>query len=73
MFSYGPLRYILAKKKIKRKALQDALHLSPTTIAKINRNEFLSMEVLDKICTYLDCNIEDVVVHIKPIDFQKKR
>jgi DNA-binding Xre family transcriptional regulator len=21
------------------------------------------MEVLDKICTYLDCNIEDVIKH----------
>ncbi|MEG6615772.1 helix-turn-helix transcriptional regulator [Peptococcaceae bacterium 1198_IL3148] len=73
MISYGPLRYILAKKRIKRKELQQALNLSPTTIAKINRNEYLSMEVLDKICTYLQCNIEDVVTHINPIDLKKKK
>ncbi len=44
--------------------LRDALGLSPSTLAKLSKNEYVAMEVLDRICTYLGCRIEDVVEHV---------
>ncbi|SHJ93251.1 helix-turn-helix domain-containing protein [Desulforamulus aeronauticus] len=65
MVSYKPLMLQLMLRGIKKAELQKALSLSPTTIAKIKKNEYLSMQILDRICTYLDCEIHEVVQHIK--------
>ena len=35
--------------------------LSPTTMAKLGRNEVVKIEVLMRICGALDCNIGDVI------------
>ena len=63
--SYSPLFYILHEKKLKLTDLQNDLKLSSRTVAKFNKDEYVSFEVIDKICTYLGCNIEDVVKHTK--------
>ena len=36
-----------------------------STIYRLKRNQPVSTETLDKICTILDCRIEDVVTFIK--------
>ena len=33
------------------------------TLAKISKNEYISMKVLDDICSLLNCKIEDIVEH----------
>jgi len=66
VFSYKPLMLQLMLRGIKKADLQKELSLSPTTIAKIKKNKYLSMEILDRICTYLDCEINEVIQHIKP-------
>lgn len=37
--------------------------ISSATLAKISKNEYISMEALDKICNVLECKIEDVIEH----------
>lgn len=64
-FSYNPLKKLLIDKSIKLEELRSALGISSATSAKINKNEYVSMKVLDDICNYLGCNIEDVITHIK--------
>ena len=61
MISYQPLLITLVKKNIKRTHLERALGISPNTIAKIAKNEYIEMRVLDRICNYLNCPIEDVI------------
>ena len=61
MISYQPLLITLVKKNIKRTHLERALGISPNTIAKIAKNEYIEMRILDRICNYLDCPIEDVI------------
>ena len=46
---------------MKKKDLKNLTHLAPATIAKLSKNEPVSMEVLGKICIVLECNIGDVV------------
>lgn len=65
LFSYKPLLLQLTLRGIKKTKLQKDLGLSPTTIAKIEKHQILSMQILDKICDYLDCEIQDVIKHIK--------
>lgn len=65
MFSYKPLLHTMIDKGVTKTQLCTMLHCSKTTIAKISKNEYVSMEILDKICTLLDCKIEDVIEHIE--------
>lgn len=63
MFSYKPLLKLMIEKEINKTQLTQMLGSSKTTVAKISKNEYVSMEVLDKICTLLNCRIEDVIEH----------
>lgn len=38
--------------------------MSMATLAKIGKNENISMKTLDDICRVLDCKIEDVIEYI---------
>lgn len=58
--SYDKLFKILQEKGIKKTELLKKLKLSSATIAKLSKNEFVSLEVLEKICQCLNCNIEDI-------------
>lgn len=64
MFSYKPLFVLLAKKRLTKTQLRIAIGIGPGTLAKLSKNEYVSMEVLDKICSYLQCSIEDVIEHV---------
>ena len=43
--------------------IKKAIGIGTGTLAKMSKGEYVAMEVLDKICTYLQCNIEDVIKH----------
>jgi putative transcriptional regulator len=59
--NYKPLEITLIKKDKTKNDLRNDLKISPTTIAKLAKNEFISLQVLANICEYLNCTIEDVV------------
>ena len=64
MFSYKPLLRLLVEKDMTKTQLREATGMSMNTLAKISKNEYVYLEILDKICTLLDCKIEDVIEHI---------
>lgn len=59
--SYNKLWKLLIDKKMKKKELGEAAGISNSLIAKLGKNENVTVEVLVKICTALDCQIEDIV------------
>ena len=59
--SYDKLWKMLIDKKMNRTELKDASNISSNVIAKMGRNEFVSMESLAKVCSVLNCNIGDIV------------
>ena len=63
MFSYKPLLKLLVDKNMTKTQLREQLGISMATLAKISKNEYISMKVLDDICNLLNCKIEDVVEH----------
>jgi putative transcriptional regulator len=63
--SYKPLEITLIRKDKTRSDLREDLKISPSTLAKMSKGEHVAMSVIEKICDYLDCGIEDVVEFIK--------
>lgn len=61
---YKRLWKLLIDKDMKKKDLKSIANLSPAIIAKLGKNENVSLNVLSRICTALNCNIEDVVEFI---------
>ena len=59
--SYNGLWKILIDKNMNKKDLTNACELSPATISKMGRGEFVSMEVLYRIGTKLDIDFGDMV------------
>ena len=59
--SYDKLWKLLIDKKMNRTDSKDASGISFNVLAKMGKNEFVSMESLLKICIALDCNIGDIV------------
>ncbi len=59
--SYNGLWKLLIDKNMYKKDLAKTLGISSATMAKMGKGENVSMEVLQKICEYLDCNIGDVM------------
>lgn len=63
-FSYNPLWKLLIDKKMTKEDLRVKIETSPATIAKMGKGENVSMDVLDRICSYLNCRVEDVIEHV---------
>jgi len=61
MVSYKKLFKLLIDKDMKKKDLQSAAKLSPATITKLSNNEYVSMDVLVKICKALSVDIGDIM------------
>ena len=59
--SYDKLWKILIDKRMNRTELKDMAGISFNVLAKMGRNEYISMDSLEKICCALDCNIGDII------------
>lgn len=59
--NYKKLWKLLIDKDMKKKELAELAGISNTSIAKMGRNENVTMDVLVKICEALNCKIEDIV------------
>ena len=59
--SYKKLWKLLIDKDIKKKDLSSMAGVSPATITKMGKNGHVTTEVLVKICTALNCQVEDVM------------
>ena len=59
--SYDKLWKLLIDKKMNRTDLKNTAGVSFNVLAKMSRNEFVSLESLCKICTVLACDIGDMM------------
>ncbi len=59
--SYTRLWKLLIDRDMKKKDLQAAAGISPSSIAKLSKNENVSMDVLIKVCTALNVGFEDIM------------
>lgn len=59
--SYKKLWKLLIDMDMKKKDLREAAGISPASVAKLSRNDKVSMEVLIKVCAALNVDIGDIM------------
>ena len=59
--SYKKLWKLLIDKDMLKKDLAQKAKISPTSIAKLSKNENVNTENLQKICNALNCDICDIM------------
>lgn len=59
--SYKKLWKLLIDKDMLKKDLAQRAKISPTSIAKLSKNENVNTEILQKICNALNCDICDIM------------
>lgn len=65
IISYKKLWKFLIDRDLKKKDLREMAGISPSTIAKLGRNENINTEVLIKICRALDCDLNEIMELIR--------
>ena len=59
--SYNKLLKLLVDKNMTKTELRLKADIATSTLAKLSKNEQVSMEVLLKICKTLNCDLSDIV------------
>ncbi len=65
MINYNPLWKLLIDKGISKSEFRNLCKISKQTLTEMNKNNNISLNTIDRICNILDCNIADVIEHIK--------
>ena len=65
--SYNKLWKLLIDKGMTKTELRLQTDMSTATLAKMSKNEVVSMDVMLRICKVLDCNVGDIMDAAKPI------
>jgi DNA-binding Xre family transcriptional regulator len=63
-FSYNKLWKLLIDKNMTKSDLRKMIGMSSSTMAKMGKGENVSLDVIDKICTLLNCKVEDILEHL---------
>ena len=59
--SYNKLWKILIDKKMNKSDLREMTKMGPNTMAKLGKDETISMDVLLRICEALKCDVGDIM------------
>lgn len=75
--SYEPLWNFLNQRAISKMEFAKRIEISNATLAKMGKNEPVTLTIIEKICDEFNCSINDIVVHIPsnrnkiPVDMLK--
>ena len=58
---YKKLWKLLIDRDMKKRDLQETAGISSSSIAKLSKNNYVSMDVLVKVCTALNVDFADVI------------
>lgn len=64
MINYKPFLKLLIDKGLKKSDVLKAGVISKGTLNKMNGNNYISLEVIDKLCNYFNVDITDIVEYI---------
>ncbi|HHT14509.1 MAG TPA: helix-turn-helix transcriptional regulator [Clostridiales bacterium] len=66
IISYNKLWKRMIDLNMNKTQLREKAKISTNAMAKLGKNEPVSMETINKICTVLQCNIGDIMDIVKP-------
>ena len=59
--SYKPLWHLLVEREMNKEDLKRAANITSNRVSRMNKNSYVNLGSLEKICLALDCRIEDVI------------
>ena len=59
--SYKKLLHLMIEKELTANQLQKKANLSGNVFTRIRRNEYISLESIEAICTVLNCGMDDII------------
>lgn len=71
-FEYYKLWKLLEDKNMYREDLRIKVGMSSATLAKLGKNQIISMGVLGRICQALNCDVGDIVSYVNDGKLEKK-
>lgn len=63
-FSYDKLWKLIIDKKLNKTQLRDKSGITSATLARLSKNQPVSMEILGRICESLECDIGNIVEYV---------
>jgi len=64
MIVYDKLWALLKEKNISQYRLNNA-GISHSTLTRLKRNQVVNTETIDKLCTILNCGVEDIMEYVE--------
>ena len=71
--SYKKLWKMMIDRDISKTELTHLAGISTNAMAKLGRNEDVRVRVLEKLCTSLECNLDDIVEFVPESDPKTKK
>jgi len=59
--SYKKLWKLLIDKDLNKQTLAQAANISGSTLTKMSKNQYVNVEMLERICNALDCEFHDII------------
>ena len=69
--SYNGLWKLLIDKNLKKTEFMEQVGISSGTLAKMGRNEEVSISILTKICEKYGCDYGDLINYVVDVDSEK--
>lgn len=63
--SYNKLWKMLIDKNMKKSDLKEQAGISSASLAKLGKGDNITTDVLLRICTVMDCNLEDILETVR--------
>lgn len=64
MISYKPFLKLLIDRELKKQEVMQMTNISKSTLAKMNKNQYVALEVIDKLCSALNCQPADIMEYV---------
>ena len=71
--NYNKLWKLMIDKSINKTELTHLAGISTNAMAKLGRNEDVRVNVLEKLCTTLDCKLDDIVEFVSDSEISPKK
>lgn len=66
-FSYKKLWKLMVDRDMNKTQLRESTGISSATLAKLSKNEKVSLDAIGKICKTLECDISDIVEYVREV------
>jgi DNA-binding Xre family transcriptional regulator len=73
MISYEPFYRTIQQKKISTYKLINQFGISRSLLDRLKHNKPISTVTLNDLCSYLDCQVEDILVYVKDSEKAEKQ